>query len=411
MAVPCVCASSGAPRVFWQVVSPSNPLRGWCRSARAGGNRSRASVASRGRRRGGAVLGSAARGGSRRRVGGRRQRRHARREADRRQDDADGGAGQLRGRQQRVHFRAGEEGRADRRADVARADRVQLRRPRARRRLHDPRRLHAVSGHQRADSGARNEDPRGEFRGNHGHVCGRRRRRRGEGGSEGDRRLPPRAGTLFRHRRPHPQGRAARRSSGNRQDAARPIDCRRGEGAVPLRQRLGLRRDVCRRRRVAHPQAVPGCAPPPDLHHLHRRARRGRPKPRRQLAQPRGARADAQSAARRDGRLRAEPGHRRDRGDEPSRHSRSGAAASGPFRSSGHGRRARREGARADPAHPYPEGRGRSGHRSAADRARHARLFRGGSREPGQRGGALRRAGRADAGRRPTISTRRATRC
>ena len=41
------------------------------------------------------------------------------------------------------------------------------------------------------------------------------------------------------------------------------------------------------------------------VHHLHRRARRGRPEPRRQLAQPRRARADAQSAARRDGRLRA----------------------------------------------------------------------------------------------------------
>ena len=97
--------------------------------------------------------------------------------------------------------------------------------------------------------------------------------------------------------------------------------------AVPVRERLGLRRDVRRRRRLAHPQAVQGRAPSSVVHHLHRRARRRRPQPRRQLAQPRGARADAQSAAGRDGRLRAEPGHRRRRRDQPARHSRSGAAA------------------------------------------------------------------------------------
>ena len=48
--------------------------------------------------------------------------------------------------------------------------------------------------------------------------------------------------------------------------------------------------------------------PPQVLHRLHRRARRRRPQPWRQLAQPRRARADAQSAARRDGRLRGHPG-------------------------------------------------------------------------------------------------------
>ena len=49
--------------------------------------------------------------------------------------------------------------------------------------------------------------------------------------------------------------------------------------------------------------------------------------------------------------------------------------------------------------------------RSAADRARHARLFRRRAREPGERGGALAvRAGRTQR-RRPTISIRRATRC
>ena len=111
--------------------------------------------------------------------------------------------------------------------------------------------------------------------------------------------------------------------SGHRQDAAGAIDRRRSEGAVSVRERIGLRRDVCRRRRVAHPQAVQGRPPSSVVHHLHRRARRRRPQPRRHLAQPRRARADAQPAARRDGRLRAQPGHRRHRRDQSSRHSRS----------------------------------------------------------------------------------------
>ena len=173
-----------------------------------------------------------------------------------------------------------------------------------------------------------------------------------------------------------PKGRAARRAAGHRQDAAGAIDRRRSEGAVPVRERLGLRRDVCRRRRVAHPQAVQGRAPSPVVHHLHRRARRRGPEPRRQLAQPRRARADAQSAPRRDGRLRAQPGHRRGRRDQSPGHPRSGAAAPRALRSAGDRRRARREGPRADSAHPRPEGGARSRGRSAADRARHARVSR-----------------------------------
>ena len=132
---------------------------------------------------------------------------------------------------------------------------------------------------------------------------------------------------VLRRRRPHSEGRAARRPSGHRQDAARALDRRRSGRAVPVRQRIRFRRDVRRRRRRARPQAVPRCAPPRVLHHLHRRARRRRPQPRRQLAQPRGARADAQPAARRDGRLRRPPGHRRHRRHQPPGHPRSGAAA------------------------------------------------------------------------------------
>ena len=107
--------------------------------------------------------------------------------------------------------------------------------------------------------------------------------------------------------RTHSARHPARRPSGHRQDAAGALDGGRSRRAVHLGQRLRLRRDVRRRRRLARPQAVQGSAPPQVLHHLHRRARRRRPQPRRQLAQPRGARADAQPAARRDGRLHASP--------------------------------------------------------------------------------------------------------
>ena len=69
-------------------------------------------------------------------------------------------------------------------------------------------------------------------------------------------------------------------------------------------------------------------ATPPVVHHLHRRARRRRPRARQQLAQPRGARADAEPAARRDGRLRRAPRDRRHRRDQPPGHPRPGAAAS-----------------------------------------------------------------------------------
>ncbi len=47
---------------------------------------------------------------------------------------------------------------------------------------------------------------------------------------------------------------------------------------------------------------------------------------------PRRARADAEPAARRDGRLRRQDRRHHDRGHQPSRHPRPGAAASGPLR-------------------------------------------------------------------------------
>ena len=96
------------------------------------------------------------------------------------------------------------------------------------------------------------------------------------------------------------------------------------------------------------------------LHRLHRRARRRRPQPRRQLAQPRRARADAQPAAGRDGRLRSAPRHRRHRRHQPAGHPRSGAAAPGPVRPPGDRRQPRSEGTRGDPPRPHAQDSGRS---------------------------------------------------
>ena len=61
-------------------------------------------------------------------------------------------------------------------------------------------------------------------------------------------------------RRAHAEGRPARRPARHRQDAAGAFDRRRGRRAVPLRERLGLRRDVRRRRRGARPPPLQGRA-------------------------------------------------------------------------------------------------------------------------------------------------------
>jgi cell division protease FtsH len=116
--------------------------------------------------------------------------------------------------------------------------------------------------------------------------------------------------------------------SGHRQDAARARGRRRGGRAVLLDLRLGLRRDVRRRRRLARARPVRAGQAEQPVHHLHGRDRRRRPPPRRRpRRRPRRARADAQPAARRDGRLRDEGQHHPDRGHQPARHPRPGAAA------------------------------------------------------------------------------------
>ena len=82
-------------------------------------------------------------------------------------------------------------------------------------------------------------------------------------------------------RRPPAQGCAAGRPAGDRQDLARPRRRRRGRGSVLLDLRLGVCRDVCRRRRRPGSRPVRAGAPARAGDHLHRRARCARPRPRR----------------------------------------------------------------------------------------------------------------------------------
>ncbi len=98
-------------------------------------------------------------------------------------------------------------------------------------------------------------------------VC---RHRRGEGRTRGDHRVPQGPQEVHQARRPHPEGRAARRPAGDGEDLAGPRDRRRGRGAVLLDQRLGLRRDVRRRRRLAGARPLRAGQEERAVHHLHR---------------------------------------------------------------------------------------------------------------------------------------------
>ena len=116
------------------------------------------------------------------------------------------------------------------------------------------------------------------------------------------------------------------------------------ERAVLQPERLGVRRDVRRRRRGPGPRPVRPGRGQGAVHRLHRRARRpGQGPVAGSGRQPRGARADAQPAAVGDGRLRRPQGDHHHGRDQPARGARPGAAAPGPLRSPGAGRQARRQ--------------------------------------------------------------------
>src|SRR6516165_4444371 len=128
---------------------------------------------------------------------------------------------------------------------------------------------------------------------------------------------------------------------------------------------------------------------------------------------PRRKGADAQSAARRDGRFRFEDRSGDHRGHEPSGDSRSGAAARRPFRSSGSGRSAGQEGTHRYPARPSQARQARARCGSGKNCSAHTGIHRCRPRQPGERGdadcdparrrcgrdGRLHQCGRADRGR------------
>ncbi len=152
------------------------------------------------------------------------------------------------------------------------------------------------------------------------HLRRRRGRGRGDRGARGDQGLPRQPGQVPGDRRQDPQGRAALRPARHRQDAARPRGGWRGRRALLLDLRLGLRRDVRRRRRVPRARPVRAGQGQRPGDHLRRRDRRRRPAPRRGTRRrSRRARADAEPAARRDGRLRRQGRRDPDRGHQPSR--------------------------------------------------------------------------------------------
>ena len=225
------------------------------------------------------------------------------------------------------------------------------------------------------------------------HLRRRRRRGRGDRGTAGDQGVPRQPRQVPGDRREDPEGRAALRPARYRQDAARPRGRRRGGRAVLLDLRLGLRRDVRRRRRLPRPRPVRAGQGQRAGDHLRRRDRRRRPAPRRRpRRRPRRARADAQPAARRDGRLRRQGRRHPDRGHQPARHPRPGAAAPGPLRPADrrrpagrHRPRGRAEGARQGQAV-------RRRRRPRRHRPAHARLHRRRPRERHQRGRAAHRA-------------------
>ena len=241
-----------------------------------------------------------------------------------------------------------------------------------------------------------------------GAVHGRRRRRRSRGRAEGNRRVPEEPEEVHEPRRPDSEGRAAGRPAGHRQDAARARGRRRGARAVLQPERIGVRRDVRRRRRRAHPRSVSAGRSEGALHRLHRRARRARQGARAEPdRQPRGARADAEPAAGRDGRLRLAQGRHHHGRHQPARSARPGAAPPRPLRSAGARRQARRQGPRGDPADSRQGREDRARRRPEDRRGAHGRLRRRRSGQPRQRSGAARGAQRQDRGRDARTSSRR----
>ena len=187
---------------------------------------------------------------------------------------------------------------------------------------HHPR--HVVQAHEprEVDDGADARPAPGRQEGAPAHQFRFRGwRGRGEGRARRDREVSAQPVEVFVAGRARAKGCAARRASGHRQNAPGACGRRRSRRAVLLRERLGVHRGLCRRWRVARAEAVRAGQVEGAGDHLHRRARCHRQEPFRwkRRRRNRRARADAESAARRDGRVRLARRHRRDRRNQPAR--------------------------------------------------------------------------------------------
>ena len=151
--------------------------------------------------------------------------------------------------------------------------------------------------------------------------------------------VPEDAAAVRHARRTDSERRAARRTARDGQDADREGHRGRSRRPVLRDERIGVRRDVRRRRRGARARSVRAGPSRRARDRVHRRDRRDRAEPRRRgpAGHQRRARADAESTPRRDRRLQD---RRRESGDhhgrhEPARDPRPGAAAGGTVRSPG----------------------------------------------------------------------------
>ena len=123
---------------------------------------------------------------------------------------------------------------------------------------------------------------------------------------------------------------------------------------------------------LSNPTGRDRCRGPLPRHGRRRRQRR--------------ARADAQPAPHRDGRLRGQHGHHRRRGDQPLRHPRPRPPEAGPLRQAGLRRRARRQGPPRDPQGARAQQEARRRGRPQGGSAAHARVLWRGPCQPAQRG-------------------------
>jgi hypothetical protein len=89
-------------------------------------------------------------------------------------------------------------------------------------------------------------------------------------GMENTDRVPERPGAFQRDRRQSAEGRAPDRSARHGKDPARAGHGGRGRGPLLQHQRIGIYRDVCRRRRLPGEGHVPEGQVGPSEHHIHR---------------------------------------------------------------------------------------------------------------------------------------------